>query len=378
MAKKIFFFSLSLFVLVLIFLGAYNLAFKNNINDPVADPGKKSFEKNDIEPQFTPEGMAENPINEAIFGAIGSEDHFIYYFSLDDKSLKKATFEGKNKSILLSNLPGEVSRILWSPKRDKVLLFITQDHSSLWYFANLTTKSLVPLKPEISRLAWDNFGEKIFYQYTDPGTKMRSLNMANPDGGNWKKLTDLGSDDYYLSPVPGSSLVSFWSKPKIQSVSALETVGAAGETRRTVTSGIYGGDYLWTPNGERVAVSGNDTADGKNFSLRVIENSGQAKDLAVPTLVSKVVWSKDNHTLFYALPGGLPENSRLPNDYFEKNLHSKDTFWKMDTNTGKKTRLVTLKDAAQIFDSSNLFLSPEEDALFFTDRVTNKIYRISL
>lgn len=378
MAKKIFFFSLSLFVLVLIFLGAYNLAFKNNVNDPVADPGKKSFEKNNTEPQFTPNGTAENPINEAILGATGSDDYFIYYYSLDDKSIKKATFEGKNKSILMSHLPGEVTRILWSPKRDKALLFIAQDGPSLWYFANLTTKTLIPLKPEISRLAWDNFGEKIFYQYTDPITKKRSLNMANPDGGNWKKLTDLGDDDYYLSSVPGSSLVSFWPKPRIQSLSSLETVGAAGETRHIITSGIYGCDYLWTSNGERVVVSGDETTDGKNFSLRVIENTGQAKDLAIPPITSKTVWSKDNHTLYYALPGGLPENTRLPNDYFEKNIHSKDTFWKIDTNTGKKTRLVTLKDATQIFDSSNLFLSPEEDGLFFTDRTTNKIYRISL
>lgn len=45
MAKKIFYFSFGFFVLVLIFWGAYNFAFKNNVNSPIADPSKKEFEK---------------------------------------------------------------------------------------------------------------------------------------------------------------------------------------------------------------------------------------------------------------------------------------------------------------------------------------------
>ncbi len=377
MAKKFFFFSLSLLVLILIFLGAYNLVFKNNVNDPVADPSKKVFEKEEEKP-FIAEGMAENPINENILGAAIDEKNTLYYYSLDDNSLKKATAEGKNKTILLSNLPGEATRILWSPKKDKVLLLLKQQERSLWYFARIDTKSLVPLKPEIGRLAWDNFGEKIFYQYTDGVTNERTLNIANPDGSNWKKLADLGMNDFFLASVPGSGLASFWKRPSAQISGSLEVVGVSGEARRTYSPGLYGADYLWAPDGKYVLVSGSESEQGKDYALRLVDTEGTAKNIGIPTLISKTTWSKDGQTLYFALPGSLPDTAILPNDYFEKPLHSKDTFWKIDIRTGKKTRLVELKETTQAFDSSDLFLSPEEDLLYFTDRVTKRLYRIEL
>ncbi len=379
MAKKIFFFSVTLLVLVLIFLGAYNLVFKNNKNNPVADPSKKSFLSEAEDSLFSKSGAAENPLNERVLGVTMGEDGMLYYYSLDDKSLKKATSEGKNKTVLMSNLPGDATRVLWSAKTDKVLLSLKSASSTLWYFVHLGNKSLVPLKPEIGRLAWDNFGERTFYQYTDPATKVRSLNVSDPDGKNWKKLADLGTNDFFLSAVPESSLVSFWNRPDIGTPSTFEMVGISGEARKTlVNGGVFGGDYLWSPNGERAVASGNDTETGQGFTLRIIDRSGGSKPLSIPTLISKVSWSKDNRTLYYALPGSLPSDALLPNDYFQKSLHSKDTFWKIDLNTGKKSRLVELKESTQSLDATDLFLSNEEDALYFTDRASEKLYRLEL
>ena len=105
-------------------------------------------------------------------------------------------------------------------------------------------------------------------------------------------------------------------------------------------------------------------------------NGGEFQSLSIPTFVTKAVWSRGGKALYYALPGALPENALLPNDYFDKPLHTKDTFWKVDTATGKKTRLADLKEVTQSFDSGDLFLSPAEDALFFTDRTTHRLYRI--
>jgi len=107
-------------------------------------------------------------------------------------------------------------------------------------------------------------------------------------------------------------------------------------------------------------------------------NGGEFQSLMTPTFITKTVWSKDNKTIYFALPGSVPENSILPNDYFEKNLHSKDTFWKLDVTTGKKSRLAELKEVAQNFDSTNFILSPDESTLFFTDRSTKRLYRIEL
>ena len=377
--KKIFYFSIGLLILVLIFLAAYNFAFKNNVNDPVADPKEKNAVQ-EMKAAATPGmvGSIQNPINEALLGAAVSDDGTLYYYSLDEKTLKKASMEGKDKSVLLSDLPGQPVRVIWSPKKDRTLLLLKQSNGqNLWHYADLTTKTLVPLKPEMARLAWNNLGDKIFYQYTATNNE-RTLNIANPDGSAWKKLASL-SQDSFISPVPQSTAVSFWNRPSALEKTSFETIGLSGESRRVLLSEKFGADYLWSPNGEKVLVGVSNEKGGQNILLNMMNgNGGEFQSLSLPTFVSKAAWSKDSRTIYYALPGGLPDSATLPNDYFDKPLITKDTFWKMDVGTGKKTRLTDLKDVAQSFDSSDLFMSPKEDILFFTDRVTHRLYRIDL
>lgn len=379
--KKVFYFSISLLVLTLIFLAAYNFAFKNNVNDPSAVPKKDIvIEKNDPLTDAAPISTnISSPLSESLLGAAMSEDGTLYYYSFDDQALKKATSEGKNKSVLLSSLPGTPSRIIWSPKRDKVLLLLKQENGqALWHFADLATKTLTPLKPEISRLSWNNLGDKIFYQYTAPNTDDRTLNVANPDGTGWKKIASLENDSF-VAAIPGSASVSFWNRPSALEKTSFESVSLSGESRQILLSDKFGADYLWSPDGEKVLVSVSAEKGGGDILLSVMNgNGGEFHSLSIPTLVSKAVWSKDSQTLYYALPGSLPENAMLPDDYFGKPIATQDTFWKIDTSTGKQTRIVDLKNITQGMDSSDLFLSPEEDALFFTERTAHKLYRIDL
>lgn len=378
--KKVFYFSLGLLFLVLIFLAAYNFIFRNNKSDPTVGNGKSlTATKQATEEAPLISTNISPSINEDIMGATVSSTGSLYYYSLSEQALKKASLEGKSKTVLLNNFPGTPVRIIWSPKRDRVLLFLKQANGqNLWHFADLNTKTFVPLKEEISRIAWNNLGDKIFYQYTDKVSGKRTLNLANPDGTGWKELTALYHDTF-IAPIPQSANISFWSKPNALEQTYFESVSSTGESRRMMLSEKFGADYLWSPNGERVIVSTSDTKGGNAMLLNIMNaNGGEFQSLSIPTFVSKVAWAKDNKTIYYALPGALPENAVLPNDYLEKPLFTKDTFWKMDTATGKKARLSDLKEVTQNFDSTDLFLSPEEDILFFTDRATKRLYRIDL
>ena len=382
MMKKVFYISVGLLILTLIFIGAYNFAFKHNVNDPVADKEKKEVAVKEegvteIAPVLT---AIESPINEQLQSVALGGGGTVYYYSLDEQALKKASFEGKDKVTLLSDLPGTPSRILWSPQKDQAFLLLqVSGGKTLWHLADLSTKTLAPLKPEISRLTWNNLGDKVFYQYTDPKTGLRTLNVSNPNGTGWKKLADLGNQDFFLAPIPQSTAISFWTRPNALEKTTFESVSLSGENRRVLLSEKYGADYLWSPSGERVLVSANKEMGGSSVLLNLMnQNGGEFQTLSIPTFISKAVWSKDGQTIYYALPGALPESAVLPNDYFDKPLYTKDTFWKMDILTGKKSRLVDLTEVTQSFDSIDLFLSSFEDILFFTDRATKRLYRIDL
>lgn len=381
MIKKVFYISLFLFILTLIFLAAYNFVFRNNPNDPIADPKKKQAKQEEKEEKTAvPATEITSLLNENILGATSGIDEKIYYYSLDEKSLKKASLEGKDKTVLLSNLPGDATRVLWSPKKDKALLLLKlPDGTSNWYFSDIAPKTLVALKPTIGRLAWNNLGDKIIYQYTDPGTGKRTFNIANPDGSAWKEIAPIGARDSYVAPIPQSTNFSFWNRPNALEESLFESVDGSNGSKNTLVSGRFGADYLWSPTGDQVLIASSDKQGGNTLTLSIAnKQGGEIRSLSIPTLLTKVTWAKDGKSIYYALPGGLPDNATLPNDYFEKPLITNDTFWKMDIETGRKSRLLDLKEVGQSFDSSDLFLSPQEDFLFFTDRSTKRLYRIEL
>jgi Tol biopolymer transport system component len=310
-------------------------------------------------------------------GAALGADNALYYYSLTDQSLKKATLEGKNKAVLLSNFPGKAERVVWSPRKDKALLLLrSEPGQALWHMADLSTKTLVPLRADMSRLAWNNLGDKIIYQYTDGRTKARSLNIANPDGSDWRELATLGQKDFFMAAVPKSTLLSFWSRPHALENTSFETVALSGENRKVLLSDPVGADYLWSPDGEQVLVSTGGT--GTLMLALMNRNGGEYRTLSIPTLISKAAWNQAGMAVYYALPGSLPETSLLPNEYWEKSLYTQDTFWKMDLGSGKKTRLIELEESQAGLDSTDLFVTSDEDAFFFTDRKTHRLYRIDL
>ena len=98
----------------------------------------------------------------------------------------------------------------------------------------------------------------------------------------------------------------------------------------------------------------------------------------VATFVSKSAWSKDNKSMYYALPDTMPANMILPNDYQDKKFNTKDSFWKFNTITGEKSKLIGADKMLIDIDATKLFLNADESMLFFVNRTDDKLYRIDL
>ncbi|MBP7811357.1 MAG: hypothetical protein KA054_00735 [Candidatus Moranbacteria bacterium] len=376
---KIFFsLSLGIFCVLLLFWVVYNFSFKNNPNIPtITETGtiiKESAPLNLLKASTRIEPILQEEILSA-----ATDGHSLFFYSLEEQAFKKSSLDGKDREILLSNLPGIPTRVVWAPSREKALVQIKlPDGTSLWHTADLLLKTLIPLKPEMSRVIWDNTGSKIFYQYTDPKTGARSINIASPDGKDWKSISSIGTRDSFLAPVPGSVLLSFWQRPNAREKGSLNVIPLIGGTQKTLLSDRLGADFLWSPTGESVLMSTTDPVHPEKSMLALMNSSGGELRILENTssFIGKATWSKNGRTVYYALPGSLPESAILPNDYYEKNLHSQDSFWRMDIENNKAERLVGLKDLTEAYDASDLFLSSKEDALYFIERKNLKLYRI--
>ncbi len=379
--KTFFFISLGLFLLTLVFFGVYRFAYRNNPLDPkAADPAKETlggdtFANTAKKP--APPSKIEPIITEKNVGATALSDTELAYFSTESRSLKKISAVTGDGSIIIDTLPGTPVEVIWAKNKTKALVLI-ENTALRWYLITLSSKEVLPLKENLKYPSFSNLGDKIFYQYTsESGTA--SVNISNPDGSDWKEIIALPVKNVFTAPVPKSSDVSFWNRPNGLEKSTLQTASSSGTNTRTILADRFGGDYLWSPDGERVLVSFVGEKGTSKISLATMnKNGGEFMPLIIPTLVTKTTWSSDGKSLYYALPGSLPENIVLPNDYFSKKLLTADTFWRLDFETGKRERIIEGSDIGTEFDSINLFLSPKEDILYFLNRRDGKTYQIHL
>jgi hypothetical protein len=371
--KKIFIISSSLLLVILFFGGIYLFAFKK---DSLPIQSTQSSAVNVSKSNSLIAAISDGPVLAPTLTGDGSN---VKYYSKNDGKTYQTDLDGNNKKTLSEKtLPG-LESVLWSPDKNKVITktkFLSGYSQFGFYDYSTSTGSL--LSGNIDAVTWQS-DSRIIYKYFDSTTKSGSLNISDPNGKNWTKLTPINTKYISMTPIPKSGLLSVWNSPDANTETILGTVSILGGETKTLFSGNFGTDYLWSNDGNYVLFSSSDKKGGTKTSLYLLNNQGKDyRALNIPTFASKCIWSKDNKTIYYALPGSIPDNSILPNDYINGKISTTDTFWRVDITTGEKTRLVDLDKIKGQLDVTSLFLNSNESFLFFVNRIDNRLYKMSL
>lgn len=386
MTKKIFAISTLLFVLLVGAIFVYNFAFKKPSESTT--PAKTAEEgKTDTASPAKTQAPAKNPgdaissvSDEPVFGAVLAPDgNTIYCFSGNSGQINQVNFDGKLEKVISTEEFRDIQKIIWSKQKNRVIVQRKDGvDKSKFLLLDLAQKSVAPLKDNIDSVAWSGLGDKIIYKHYDSKTKKRTLNAADPDGSNWRKIADTVHFGVEIRPVPGSSDISFWPSPDAFTPSSVNLISFSGENKREILAGRWGADLLWSPDGKSAAVSLADQKGGHKTDLALMSSAGgEFRTLAFPTFVRKCAWSLDSKFLFCALPGNIPESAILPNDWQENKIETSDTFWKIEIATGKKDRLIEADKISSSFDTLNPFPSQDEKILFFTNKTDGKLYKLN-
>lgn len=380
--KKVFIISSVLLAIALIFLGIYNFVYKKDSQEQLAD-AQKSSKNGGFLSAFENEKKIDILIDSEVFNPILSANgKAVLYYSKSESKAMSLILDGSGRTdeISFEDRASGLSNMIISPKGDRIILAYKNGEANDFFLYESSSKTVKKIKDGLDDVFWDGPGDKIIYKYFDSRIGKRTVNVADPDGANWKPLAELPYRYLSVSPIPTNSIISFWNSPDANQETILQTVGIMGGEVKKIFSGKYGADYLWSPDGKRALVSATDTADKSKIFLGIINsNGGEYRNFSVPTMVSKCVWI-NNDEIIYAQPGSVPEGSVLPNDYLSGKFKSADTFWKMNVNDLKKERLVdekSMKEINEKFDAANLMYSSEEDALLFVNRYNGKLYEIS-
>lgn len=291
-------------------------------------------------------------------------------------SLNRETSE--KKILLDTNLSLPIVS-LWSENPEISILKTQPQEGNQYFLINAVEKTILPLQGEIVYLTWDSLFEKIIYiQRKNP--EEITFYLAKANGSENKEILTISQKGRIdMSAVPQSPLISYWPQSSNTKLSPLYQINLSTETNKEIFSGKYGASYLYSPNGEKILLSWAPEKNGSRLALGIINKyGGQYSDLGFPTLTSKCVWNKASDVLYCAVPTEIPQATVMPDDYLSGKITTTDVFWKINVVTGEKERLVELSNITQSFDATNLLISSDERALYFTDRKSQKLYEIKL
>lgn len=374
LAKKIFLGSLIVFLASMLFWGTYNLSFKEKT---------ASSEKEDT---ISSEGIdvdKENkkltPItDDRVVSFILSEDgESIFYYS-EDGQVFKVDLSGNNKQTISDKKLSGIKNVSWSPNKSVVLSEFQKDGKSTYSFFDYINEKGAELNDSVRSPIWQN-DERILYIFDGGNSSKSGIFSSDFDGSNWKKIIDVENSHQKINTVPKSGFLSFWNEPNAFFESRFFMLSPLEQEAKLTFSGKFGGDYSWNPKGNKVLISFTDSKGGKKTHLAVMGSKGENyQELGIPTFVSKCVWGNGGETIYYALPGSLPDNPVLPNDYQDKKFMTSDTFWKINLKDGKKTRILDVSDIDEEVDAEKLLLNSDESLLFFINRRNGQLYKIAL
>jgi hypothetical protein len=385
MNKKIFAISTLVLVLLVGAIFVYNFAFKKPAAQTIApkttDEGKTSATPAKTESAKQTSGAITAISNGSIFGAtLAPDGSTLYYFAGDNGQLNQIDFDGKLEKVISTEEFQGLQQVLWNKLKNKVILKRSDGPlKSKFLLLDISQKTVTPVKANVDSIAWSGLGDKIIYKYYDAKTKKRTIEVSDPDGKNWRKIADIEFFGLSISPVPGSSDISFWPSPDAYTASLASLINFSGENKKELLKDRFGADILWSPDGKTAAVGSTDQRGGKKTDLAIMNSDGgQFHSLNFPTFAKKCVWSTDSKFLFCAMPGNISETAILPNDWQGGKIETADTFWKLEIATGKKDRLVETNKINGSFDVLIPFLSQDEKTLFFTNKADGKLYKLSL
>lgn len=375
--KKVFVVSIVFLVFASIFSGIYFLVFKEENNNEIVKNNSSFSVDNDIVSETVNSKLTAVTSIPILSASINKNDDLIYFYSSKDGLLRTLSKQGLNEKKITQEKALDLKSVDWSVDSDFSILTFNDGNI---FINNNETGERINFEKKADFAGWTNIDKKIIYKYFNPVTKERSFNISDIDGSNSKKIAELDFRYVSFQSIPHSIQVAFWPKAdSLIETKLFKTNIINLSNSQEIFSGKFGADYLFSSDGNKFLVSYVSEKGGNKINVGIANSDGKEYgDLNIPTLINKIVWSKDNKTIYYAQPSGNFVGKIMPNDYVEKNFFTQDTFWKMDIETGKKERLIELEELTEKIDATNLFLSNTEDSLFFINRINGFLYKLSL
>lgn len=385
--KKFLIITIIILIVALIGLLVYNFLIKKS--SPAGGPGETGQFPQGQEGENTSQNEQPNiPQPESKIKAISTETVFsptltsdktkVTYYFRSNGNVWQSDFDGGNLTQVSSNNLENLVKVLWAPDRSKVITIFQDNLENISkYFYNYATQKALPLNKYINYIAWSPESSKIAYQYQNDYTDDNNISISSPDGSKYSILMNTRMKNLIVEWPQGSD-VFLREKPTGLAPSSLYSLSTITKSFNKLITDVYGFSIKWSQKGDKILYSKTDQR-GENIAIFTANKNGtNEKSVEISTLAEKCVWSQDVRYIYCAIPKNISEAKLLPDDFYKGTFVANDEFWKINTETGEKTNLLEDEQVEGVYDATDLFLSPQEDYLFFINKGDGLLYSIEL
>ncbi|MCX6729923.1 MAG: hypothetical protein NT058_00255, partial [Candidatus Portnoybacteria bacterium] len=301
----------------------------------------------------------------------------IVYFIRSNGNIIESDFTGSIATVISEVNLENLVKAFWAPNKNKIITVFQDNMENVSkYLYNLSDKKSSPLSKYLSYISWSTDSNKIVYQFQNDATGANDVSTANPDGSKFSLILSTRMKNLIVEWP--SVNIFLRERPSGLAQSTLYSLSPTSRSLNKIISNIYGFSVKWSQKGDKLLYS-ETGSKGDNIRISTADsNGGNKKAIEVSTLIEKCVWSQDIRYIFCAIPKNIKEAKVLPDDFYKGTFVGDDEFYKINIETGEKVNVLEGENLNMVYDASELFLSPQEDYLFFVNKGDGLLYSIKL
>ena len=376
--------------LIYMFFFASMLAPVNtNTNEPYEpDPTNRNFNANGALPtdkninqaaiertrKIQPSGFSEiRKITESSVkgAALASNGSDIIYYSRADGKFYKIDEYGE-ETLLSEKTFYDVQNVVWSNNKDKAVLEYPDGANVVYDFTKEEQKT-IPKNWEDFEFSVDN--KKVVTKSFSSYSAESNLVIADISTGQTKIIENLGdkANFFQISCSPDNQIVAFFAELADFDHQEIYFIGQYGENFKSIIVSGMGFKGKWSPDSKKILYRVYSSLSDYKPILWITDKEGSQRMLPVKTWSDKCVFY-NNEIIYCGVPQEFGEMAGM---FPESSFKFNDDIYKIDIikNYAEKIQIDKKFD---FYNVKEILISKNQDALYFTDGRTGRLYKIEL
>lgn len=318
-------------------------------------------------------GMAADPV-------MGSDGRAVqYYDPATGMFYRIDPATGKATPISKQTFP-DVQNVTWAPDSGRAVLEFPDDTKVIYDFQSAKQYQL---PKEGRQFSFSPNSQNLAFSYIGNDPDQRFLVTTDNTGASLKPVQELGENfnQVQVAWSPSNEVVGLYHHAINATQQEVIFIGQNNENFKALTVDGEGFQGKWTPDGRKLLYTVLSPATNYNPELYLTlakgDSIGDGKtDLGLSTFVDKCTFDRGSAFAYCAVPDALANGSGL---YPEFSQDAHYTFSTIDLASGMTRQLANpVDDGYTRYTIGTVFLSGDEQTLYFTDAATQKLYSIRL